>query len=336
MGEEYVDEFLRGFVLLARRFIIGLIAVTVLLSPVASERALGFSSEQAGFTIKFKDEISPYRVIAVFSLPEEKIMIEAIPHDSHASYSFTARGGALRKIGRYRWLWKAPGERAVYEGKLIGQPGYHCITVNFFVMVPFTNLRGQYLNGYRIGKYPDTPLHFLPSHRPPRGFIEVTEENEDIMVSPHFTLKQFVCNQDGGFPKYVVLRERLVLKLEHILEEVNKHGYRCDTFHIMSGYRTPYYNELLGNVKHSMHLWGGAADIFIDETPRDGMMDDLNKDGRIDWRDAHILYNIIGNMYGRKSYKPFVGGLARYEKTACHGPFVHVDVRGKRARWGLK
>jgi len=114
----------------------------------------------------------------------------------------------------------------------------------------------------------------------------VTEENQDTMVSPHFTLKQFACNQDSGFPKYLVLRERLVLKLEDILEKVNKHAYRCDTFHIMSGYRTPYYNELNGNVKHSMHLWGGAADIFIDESPKDGMMDDLNKDGRIDWRDA--------------------------------------------------
>jgi hypothetical protein len=26
--------------------------------------------------------------------------------------------------------------------------------------------------------------------------------------------------------------------------------------------------------------------------------------------------------------------LARYRKTPAHGPFVHVDVRGFRARWG--
>jgi hypothetical protein len=122
MGEEYVEEFLRELLLLARRFVIGL--------------------------------------IAALSLPEEKIMIEALPHDSDASYSLTARGGALRKIGSYRWLWKAPGEGGVYEGKLIGQPGYHCITLNFFVIVPFTYLKGQYLNGYRIGRYPDIPLNF--------------------------------------------------------------------------------------------------------------------------------------------------------------------------------
>jgi uncharacterized protein YcbK (DUF882 family) len=102
----------------------------------------------------------------------------------------------------------------------------------------------------------------------------------------------------------------------------------------MSGYRTPYYNKLIGNVKYSRHLWGGAADIFIDEHPEDGMMDDLNGDGRIDCHDAAVLYDIIDQMYGKPWYERFLGGLGRYEKTNSHGPFVHVDVRGFRARWG--
>lgn len=75
-------------------------------------------------------------------------------------------------------------------------------------------------------------------------------------------------------------------------------------------------------------------DIFIDQDPKDDMMDDLNKDGKIDYRDAAILYDIIDDMYGKPFYRTFVGGLARYEKTAAHGPFVHVDVRGFHARWG--
>ncbi len=68
-------------------------------------------------------------------------------------------------------------------------------------------------------------------------------------------------------------------------------------------------------------------------------MDDLNHDGEIDYRDVAILYNIINNiddMYGEPSDKSFVGGLGVYEKTAYHGPFVHVDVRGFRARWGIE
>jgi len=164
--------------------------------------------------------------------------------------------------------------------------------------------------------------------------VEVTKENEETLIAPHFKLKQFLCKQEGDYPKYLVLQERLLVKLELILERVNRKGYYCETFAIMSGYRTPYYNEVIGNVKYSRHLWGGAADIFIDENPKDGMMDDINRDGKMDYRDAAILYDITDELYGKSWYRPFVGGLAQYKKTYSHGPFVHVDVRGFRARWG--
>jgi len=124
------------------------------------------------------------------------------------------------------------------------------------------------------------------------------------------------------------------LKLELILENINRGGYQCDTLHIMSGYRTPAYNKAIRNVEYSRHLWGGAADIFIDKNPGDGIMDDLNGDDRIDFHDAAVLYGIIDKMYGKPWYEVFVGGLGKYKKTASHGPFVHVDVRGFRARWG--
>jgi hypothetical protein len=153
-------------------------------------------------------------------------------------------------------------------------------------------------------------------------------------VAPHFRLKQFICKQEGDYPKYLVIKERLLLKLELILERANEAGYYASTLEVMSGYRTPYYNKVIGNVKYSRHLWGGAADIFIDENPHDGMMDDLNNDGKNDYQDAAVLYDIVDEMFGKPWYEPFVGGLARYARTRSHGPFVHVDVRGFRARWG--
>jgi len=63
-------------------------------------------------------------------------------------------------------------------------------------------------------------------------------------------------------------------------------------------------------------------------------MDDLNGDGRVDLQDAGVLYEIVDDLYGRPWYAPLIGGLARYRTTSAHGPFVHVDVRGSRARWG--
>ncbi|MDH3227399.1 MAG: D-Ala-D-Ala carboxypeptidase family metallohydrolase [Thermoleophilia bacterium] len=208
------------------------------------------------------------------------------------------------------------------------------MALNVFVMVPRAKVVNGILNGYRIGEYPKTAFKGLSVYKPPPGFIEVTPENEDTSVSPHFTLKQFLCKQADGHPKYVVLRERLLLKLELVLQETNAGGFRSDTLHVMSGYCTPYFNKAIGNVKYSRHVFGGAADVFIDASPVDGVMDDLNGDGRLDVRDAAVLYDIVDRLYGEERYDSFVGGLGQYRETPAHGAFVHVEVRGFRARWG--
>ena len=123
-------------------------------------------------------------------------------------------------------------------------------------------------------------------------------------------------------------------RIDYLLELVNHKGFATDTFYVMSGFRTPYYNDAIGNVRYSRHQWGGAADIFIDSNPKDGVMDDLNRDGVIDVRDAAVLYRLFDDESFKDGYKPMIGGLGQYKKTSSHGPFVHVDVRGFRARWG--
>ncbi len=296
--------------------------------------AAGFTPEEAGFAVKFKNEISPYRVMGVFVLPEEKLTLEALDRNETNRYVLEASVGPVEQIATNKWHWQVPKTAGLYPVKIMNAQSTDSITLNVFVMIPYNRLTGEYLNGYRIGKYPTIPLKQLPIYKPPSGFIELTEENAETLVSPHFTLNQFLCKQESGYPKYLVLKERLFLKLELVLEKLNEKGYHCTTLTIMSGYRTPYYNEAIGNVKYSRHLWGGAADIFIDENPKDDMMDDLNKDGQFNYRDAAIIYDIIDGMYGEPFYERFLGGLGRYKKTSSHGPFVHVDVRGFRARWG--
>jgi uncharacterized protein YcbK (DUF882 family) len=153
-------------------------------------------------------------------------------------------------------------------------------------------------------------------------------------VSPHFVLKQFLCKEDTSkqFPKYIVLQERLPLKLEAILERVNTRSVKTETLHIMSAYRTPFYNRAIGDVEYSMHQWGSAADIYVD--PKDmNRMEDLNRDGRIDVSDSKYLYDEIESWLADKDAQRFQGGMGFYPATSAHPPFVHVDVRGTRARW---
>jgi len=311
-----------------------LVFMSLVMCTIAASPATGFTTEKPGFSVRFKDEVSPYRVIGVFVLPEEVLKLEIVDVTKKGRFVLLTSGGSIIKRDTMKWQWRAPREKGLYHLRIYHTISLDTMTLNVFVMVPYAEMKGEYLNGYRIGKYPKIALKNLAIYKPPKGFIEVTEQNEETFIAPHFKLKQFLCKQTSGYPKYLVLRERLLLKLELILERVNEIGYKAETFNILSGYRTPYYNTVIGNVKYSRHNWGGAADIFIDEEPRDNMMDDLNNDGKVNYKDAAVLYDIIDDMYGKPWYERFVGGLGRYKKTPSHGPFVHVDVRGFHARWG--
>lgn len=290
-----------------------------------------FSPEKADFSLQFNGLTSSYRVMATYLLPNEKLNLNAI--GAAGEFSFAADAGKLLKRAPASWSWQAPAKSGLYPLTIRHAGSGDAITLNVFVMVPYSQMKNGAINGYRIGAYPDkTPVRYGKSYQKPRGFIEVTRENEETLVSPHLKLKQFLCKQAGGYPKYIVLQEKLPMKLELMLAKVNEKEFRANTFTVMSGYRTPAYNRDLGNVKFSAHLYGMAADVYIDSR-NSGAMDDLNDDGRVDYHDAATLYNVADRLHVEPDATPLVGGLGKYKATRAHGPFVHVDVRGYKARW---
>ena len=131
----------------------------------------------------------------------------------------------------------------------------------------------------------------------------------------------------------MLFKERLPLKLEAMLERVNAMGFAVDTLHVMSAFRTPFYNHAIGDVQYSMHQWGSAADIYVDpqktgsngrsEPRRPGRHPGLEVALRRDRADARR----------EGAARRFQGGMGFYPATAAHPPFVHVDVRGTAARW---
>jgi hypothetical protein len=309
------------------------IVATLLLVLAAQARADKFDTKTADFALSFNGETSAYRDTSAFVLPRAAIAIQAVGGPP-GEYVLTTRDGTAIQQGARKWRYTAPIRPGLYKVSVDGPAKKDTITLHVFVMVPATEVRNGVLNGYRIGQYPATPLKGNPLYTPPRGFVEVTRDNQDTKVSPHFTLKQFLCKEDTSksFPKYVVLEARLPLKLEAILERVNELGFETNTLHVMSAYRTPYYNRAIGDVNYSMHQWGSASDIYIDPDNKD-RMEDLNRDGRVDTRDAKWLYDVIEKLTAEKDYRKFEGGLGFYPATSAHPPFVHVDVRGGKARW---
>jgi Peptidase M15 len=292
-----------------------------------------YDTKTASFAITYHGETSAYRDTSVVVLPGGVVVFSAVggpPGD----YAMKAGNGVLIQKGLRQWQWSAPKVAGTYNLTVDGPGEKDAIKVHAFVMVPAAAVKNGMLNGYRIGAYPAKPLNGNPLYVPPPGFIEVTKDNQDTKVSPHFVLKQFLCKEDASkqFPKYLVLQERLPLKLEAILERINTRTVKTDTLHIMSAYRTPFYNRAIGDVQYSMHQWGSAADIYVD--PKDiDRMEDLNRDGRIDVRDAKYLYDEIEALLTEKGAQKFQGGMGFYPATKAHPPFVHVDVRGTRARW---
>ena len=88
------------------------------------------------------------------------------------------------------------------------------------------------------------------------------------------------------------------LKLQELRRQV---GQRLK---INSAYRTPEHNKAIGGSPKSQHLQGNAVDISI-----------RNLKG--------ITVNEFANIAERVGFD----GIGKYHT------FVHLDVRGKRARW---
>ena len=193
------------------------------------------------------------------------------------------------------------------------------------------------VGAYRVGFWPEEKGRIVKSdaYENPEGFIEVTPENQDTRISQHFRLRDFLTHdQHDVWPKYLVLREPLIDKLELVISDLENHGVPARNVQILSGFRTPDYNLALGDEsgrsRDSRHQFGDAADIIIDSNG-DGRMDDLNHDGRVDFRDARVILEAVERV--EAAYPDLVGGVGLYHSNGSHGPFAHIDVRGSRARW---
>jgi uncharacterized protein YcbK (DUF882 family) len=212
---------------------------------------------------------------------------------------------------------------------------------NVIPMLPFSAKKNGRVGLYFIGNWPSEHGAVGPGKAPagayanPTGFIEVTPENKDARVSEHFKLGDFLTHdQPNVWPKYLVLQPKLVDKLELVLADLQAHGVDISGVTVMSGFRTPQYNYTGGNTggraNLSRHMYGDASDIYID-SDHNGVMDDLNHDGRISIDDSRVVLGAVERV--ETAHPELVGGAGVYTAAPGHGPFIHIDTRGYRARW---
>ena len=229
------------------------------------------------------------------------------------------------------------GQAVVGSWQAPMQPGNHRLIVRndasevisditLFVLQPSDQIDEKgFLGEYRIGKYPKNT---------PAGFIKLEKGDLNLSVSPSFKVGQFICKrQPKAWPKYVLVSQENLQRLETLLDSLNEENLSdAKTLFVMSGFRTPYYNKAIGSAKLSRHMYGDAADVYLDVKPRDGLMDDIDGDGEITKSDANFLYDYSQRLFKKSEVQK--GGLGSYKANAVHGPFIHVDARGHVARWG--
>ena len=236
------------------------------------------------------------------------------------------------RIIKGRFVVYSDGGNAAGYAKV--KAGGRALTLTLVNVVPYDRMRNGTLDGYRVGEYQATPLKGLPQYERPKGFIRLGGANENLWVSDHYRMRDFQCKLDGA-TKFLILRTDALVKLEILQHELKtQHGVKFDKFTIMSGYRTPYYNTKIGNeTGYSRHLYGDAMDIYIDQN-RDGKMDDVNRDGRVDTSDARFLLRVAEKIDNSDEWGWLKGGAGVYHANSAHGPYLHVDARGYVARWG--
>ena len=255
--------------------------------------------------------------------------------------SLAGRSGALRVAFLTREDVEQLPSLVRRFGSDVKMPGVRSLKVPsdttrfaFVTLKPWVEKTGSFVNTYHVGRWPGERRNMPDNYENPVGFIEVTPDNLDLKLSEHFTLRSFITHdQETVWPKYVVMREELLDKLELVLMTLEAQGIPTRNVVVLSGFRTPQYNRRAafeGAAYASRHQFGDAADLIID-ADRNGRMDDLNRDGAVNFQDTDVITRAVEKV--EQKYPELVGGLGLYRAMGPSGPFAHIDVRGTRARW---
>jgi uncharacterized protein YcbK (DUF882 family) len=271
-------------------------------------------------------------VLLKFALPNQTV---EYPLDVHGdptalSYSWvrtgeTAQADSARQLdgaqlqvparpGFYRLALVRGSKRRIVDGLTVA------------VLVPFKDKEGAMLNGYRIGTYLAEKI--AGEQEPPDGFLEINEKDVDLSISKHLKVGDFL-NHDSQetWPRYAAVSPRLLDKLELVISELARwHGGTVDNVHLAldvhSGFRAPDHNRQIARAaRDSQHQYGDAADVAID----------ANGDGKYTAMDSRMVGLAVEIV--ELKHPDLVGGLGMYTSGHTRTTYVHIDARGKRARW---
>jgi len=163
---------------------------------------------------------------------------------------------------------------------------------------------------------------FYHKHR----FLKISWTDRYKFLVADYRVRDFLSGshlfaRTSSFPhldktQYLPIDPKILLKILRLKKQLEALGYQGDQIAINSGFRTPFYNEVVGGKICSRHQFGDAVDIRVY---------DINDDLQADAKDAKIVYDLLD-----KEIIGSEGGLGKYKSDTN---VLHFDTRGRRARW---
>jgi hypothetical protein len=271
-------------------------------------------------------------VLFKFALPGQSIEYPLDVHGDPTSLEYSwVRVGESKPIGDVKKLngadVQAPSDAGFYRLALVRGDRTRIIEgLTVAVLRPFTEKEGTMLNGYRIGNYLAESI--AGKQEPPAGFLEIRAGDVDLPISKHLKVGDFL-NHDSQetWPRYAAVSPRLLDKIELVITEIARwHGGTPEqvqlSLDVHSGFRAPDHNRQISRAaRDSQHQYGDAADVAID----------ANGDGKYTSMDSRMVGLAVEIV--ELKHPDLVGGLGIYTSGHTRTTYVHIDARGKRARW---
>lgn len=214
-------------------------------------------------------------------------------------------------------------------------------TFHFLVPVEFDAEGPGVIEGCPIGVYPNENAKDVKAviadrrdrYRPPRWFVAATSATRELYVSEHFRLREFVPNAPKDATTYFPYNANLVRTLEAILADLKTSEMPTPHVRILRGFLSPYDAERLRRAGAQLLTWNryqyGDGVLVVANGDAGEKMGDLNRDGKVDVRDAEKLAGAISGVQKRLGLPGWIGVYAeRPDKMLPETPMVGFDLRG--------
>ena len=126
-----------------------------------------------------------------------------------------------------------------------------------------------------------------------------------MKLTCNFSMSEFECNCGCKMPEDV---KSNIIELANNLQVLR--DFLNMPIKITNAFRCESKNKSVNGVKNSQHLVGKAADLQVFQLSPNEVAD------------------AVSELMEKNLFK--MGGLGRYNS------FTHIDIRGNKARWGLK